>query len=429
MNAIAFTSVKMASSSHRHKSRTAQLRHHSSHDDYHISTHSSPFESYVLTISSSRRPLRQVVSSPRAVRAEVDAPDKGCDRILVLRGRDGWKLAEVAGVGRRFLDNRRRGVYRGAEGVWWEDVGGSIGLWMSERMPVMIVREEDCVIASWSSDGRDLARHIPGTSKSAQSSSSTRKRSSFADLEERLAEELETFANLPEILGDIVFERSVDFLFTSGDDRARIRHQDRGAILQALERNAETSRKKQRNGGHGVTYSQWADLITRLTLQQLLISSTNHTVNLDEEDPSPSKTANERSLDRVTYLGGLLLPLTVVSSILAIEGDYGPEGNNFWVFWVVSGISSLVAVGIIYIDQMRRVDVWVEAVVTGEDVLGVAEMGRSIGIANGEGELRWRKVELGWMGAMKRVSGMERLWPSEGVAFKRPAVMDRMMNV
>jgi hypothetical protein len=86
-------------------------------------------------------------------------------------------------------------------------------------------------------------------------------------------------------------------------------------------------------------------------------------------------------------------------------------------------------VGIIYIDQMRRVDVWVEAVVTGEDMLGVAEMGRSMGITGDEGEMRWRRGELGWKGAMKRVSGMERLWPSEGVSFKRPAVMNRIMDV
>lgn len=62
---------------------------------------------------------------------------------------------------------------------------------------------------------------------------------------------------------------------------------------------------------------------------------------------------------------------------------------------------------------MRRVDVWVEVVVMGDEgVMGVVEMGMRSGR-----ERMWRKGELGWKGVVKRVSGMERWWLSEGVRF------------
>ncbi|MBE3050420.1 hypothetical protein IMZ48_49585, partial [Candidatus Bathyarchaeota archaeon] len=69
---------------------------------------------------------------------------------------------------------------------------------------------------------------------------------------------------------------------------------------------------------------------------------------------------NRNSIDRITYLGGILLPLTVVSGILGIEGRYGPEGRQFWVFWVAAFVSSSICLFIIYLDQLRNLDVWLE---------------------------------------------------------------------
>lgn len=76
---------------------------------------------------------------------------------------------------------------------------------------------------------------------------------------------------------------------------------------------------------------------------------------------------NRRSLDRITYLGGILLPLTVVSGILGIEGRYGPEGTQFWVFWIASFVSSSICLFIIYLDQLRSLDIWFE--VTANDTV------------------------------------------------------------
>ncbi|KAI1311816.1 hypothetical protein F5Y03DRAFT_290153 [Xylaria venustula] len=69
---------------------------------------------------------------------------------------------------------------------------------------------------------------------------------------------------------------------------------------------------------------------------------------------------NQRALNRVAYLGGVLLPFSVVSGILAIEDPYGPGGPQFWIFWAVTVPLTLVTLGVIYADSIRKVQVWVE---------------------------------------------------------------------
>lgn len=81
--------------------------------------------------------------------------------------------------------------------------------------------------------------------------------------------------------------------------------------------------------------------------------------------PSPSSSTaapdeNQRSLNRVTYLGGVLLPFTVVSGILAIDTSFGPGEAQFWVFWAVSAPLALVTLAVIYADSIRKAEVWVE---------------------------------------------------------------------
>ncbi|KAI1351903.1 hypothetical protein F5Y01DRAFT_281488 [Xylaria sp. FL0043] len=79
--------------------------------------------------------------------------------------------------------------------------------------------------------------------------------------------------------------------------------------------------------------------------------------------PASSSTPadeNQRALNRVAYLGGVLLPFSVVSGILAIEEPYGPGGPQFWIFWAVTVPLTLVTLGVIYADSIRKVQVWVE---------------------------------------------------------------------
>ncbi|KAI0799895.1 hypothetical protein GGR55DRAFT_471525 [Xylaria sp. FL0064] len=75
---------------------------------------------------------------------------------------------------------------------------------------------------------------------------------------------------------------------------------------------------------------------------------------------SSTPDENQRALNRVAYLGGVLLPFSVVSGILAIEEPYGPGGPQFWIFWAVTVPLTLVTLGVIYADSIRKVQVWVE---------------------------------------------------------------------
>ncbi|KAK1761398.1 hypothetical protein QBC47DRAFT_369981 [Echria macrotheca] len=80
---------------------------------------------------------------------------------------------------------------------------------------------------------------------------------------------------------------------------------------------------------------------------------------------------SHRALDRISYLGGILIPLPIVSGILSMSDPYGPEGDKFFVFWAVSIPLSVLAVLIIYADTIRKAEVWVE--VAAEHVAAVPE--------------------------------------------------------
>ncbi|TGJ85392.1 hypothetical protein E0Z10_g3341 [Xylaria hypoxylon] len=75
---------------------------------------------------------------------------------------------------------------------------------------------------------------------------------------------------------------------------------------------------------------------------------------------------NQRSLNRVAYLGGVLLPFSVVSGILSIEEPYGPSNSQFWIFWAVTAPLTLITLGVIYADSIRKAQVWVEVAASGK---------------------------------------------------------------
>ncbi|KAI1279759.1 hypothetical protein F5Y07DRAFT_357735 [Xylaria sp. FL0933] len=89
-------------------------------------------------------------------------------------------------------------------------------------------------------------------------------------------------------------------------------------------------------------------------------SSGGNYYNSNGTPSSSTPDENQRALNRVAYLGGVLLPFSVVSGILAIEEPYGPGGPQFWIFWAVTVPLTLVTLGVIYADSIRKVQVWVE---------------------------------------------------------------------
>ncbi|KKY37341.1 putative cysteine protease domain-containing protein [Diaporthe ampelina] len=67
---------------------------------------------------------------------------------------------------------------------------------------------------------------------------------------------------------------------------------------------------------------------------------------------------NQRALDRVTYLGGVLLPFSIVSGVLSMNEGFEPGQPLFWVFWVATIPLALLTVMVIYADKLRQVEVW-----------------------------------------------------------------------
>ncbi|KAI1637101.1 hypothetical protein F4809DRAFT_640858 [Biscogniauxia mediterranea] len=69
---------------------------------------------------------------------------------------------------------------------------------------------------------------------------------------------------------------------------------------------------------------------------------------------------NKRALDRVAYMGGVLLPLSIVSGILSMGDPFGPGGGLFYVFWATAVPLTLVTLLVIYADSIRKAQVWIE---------------------------------------------------------------------
>ncbi|KAK2590151.1 hypothetical protein QQS21_012162 [Conoideocrella luteorostrata] len=274
----------------------------------------------------------------------------------------------------------------------------------------------------------------------SSSSSSSPRRSEMSSFEEDLWETLVSLGgasdtSLEEIFGELIYDRWVDCLAAM---RLETHHWELEQssfwrVMASLEINLDEAKYMSRRGKQldVVAVSAWGDLIQRLQLRIQLRQPTIHAELQRQQHRALSKpeTDNDRSLDRVAYLGGLSLPLMVVASILAIEGDYGPEGGNFWVFWVASFVASVLTVLIIYADQLRSAEVWLEiGDFDDEDELAEeAEEERRFSSrylvqkwADGSRGKTWKKKELGWGGAVKKMSGWYTWRADPRLAFRRP---------
>ncbi|CCC07478.1 hypothetical protein SMACR_02482 [Sordaria macrospora] len=86
-----------------------------------------------------------------------------------------------------------------------------------------------------------------------------------------------------------------------------------------------------------------------------------HRINSRQHGTSDKESAdNRRALERISYLGGILLPFPIVSGILSMEDEYEPGGPKFFIFWAIVIPLSIIACLIIYADIVRKAEVWVE---------------------------------------------------------------------
>lgn len=80
--------------------------------------------------------------------------------------------------------------------------------------------------------------------------------------------------------------------------------------------------------------------------------------NNADDFTATSKHASEQALDRVTYLGAILLPVSVVSGMLSMNDSFQPGARLFWVLWAMSLPLIIFTVLVILIDKERVTEVW-----------------------------------------------------------------------
>ncbi|KAF5024983.1 hypothetical protein F66182_2934 [Fusarium sp. NRRL 66182] len=323
-------------------------------------------------------------------------------------------------------------------------------LMVKERLPILLLDGLPFRISPRtyrpSYTTRTQSNTHPGTAKPAK------RPPRRSGLEDSLWQALIDTRPVEDLVAELIYDawlQKLDSLPPLGSDSVDVQW----IIARALETNADTTRSMERRGEFStVTSADWMYLSERLQRRIQLSVTVALSAQTQKAQDEP-KDANSRSLDRIAYLGGLLLPLTVVSGILSIESSYGPEGSSFWVFWLASGLCSLIALLVIYADQLRTLDVWMEVAAgeildvdynkrfqanrtprrrqyqsSGDPERGEAKLttasdgGVYVVQHRGDGTRgkAWRRSELGWAGAMKKMCGWYRWTGSPGLEFRMP---------
>ncbi|KAJ8064161.1 hypothetical protein OCU04_006513 [Sclerotinia nivalis] len=61
-----------------------------------------------------------------------------------------------------------------------------------------------------------------------------------------------------------------------------------------------------------------------------------------------------QSINRVTYLGGVLLPFSIIAAIFSMGRNFQPGGDQFFIFWVIAIPVCMLTTALIYADSIRR---------------------------------------------------------------------------
>lgn len=61
-----------------------------------------------------------------------------------------------------------------------------------------------------------------------------------------------------------------------------------------------------------------------------------------------------RSLNRIAYMGGLLLPFSIVAGVFSMAPDFAPGGHLFFTYWALTVPIALLMLVIIYADGIRK---------------------------------------------------------------------------
>jgi hypothetical protein len=173
------------------------------------------------------------------------------------------------------------------------------------------------------------------------------------------------------------------------------------------------------------THLPLADQVRLEDWSYLLETLNQRLPDMNALSPSALMTAEtdirtQRSINRITYLGAILLPFSIVAAILTLDGEFAPGMSMFWVYWAVGVPISGLVVLIIYADGIRRLTFgeWEGKEVVVEDDNGgnesVLEYGRP---SRSEKErVIWNSErsrdknmhrEIGWAMAFASISGVD----------------------
>lgn len=280
-----------------------------------------------------------------------------------------------------------------------------VALWVSEGFPPIVFVERPI----WDCRGSPLSKARRGTcATSPRCGEGPRQGIEIQSLDDRIRELLADFQST-ESCGNIMLEDASYNawlgLFEMLDPPAA-EHTTREAtaslywrIMQALEQNKTATSV----GRYSQTRVEWGELLSQVHWRVSLLATTAipssrklaltpastrifasgpklNTLGGNGTLPPgriPGRTdrgvlddENHRALDRISYLGGILIPLPIVSGILSMGDTFGPDGPKFWIFWAASIPLSILAVFIIYADTIRKAEVWVE--VAAEHVAAVS---------------------------------------------------------
>jgi hypothetical protein len=242
----------------------------------------------------------------------------------------------------------------------------------------------------------------------------------ISTLEEVLHESLKDASiigdGLMDILSRLAYDHWVELLEVM-DPAAHAANSDTTSLLlsvmEALEQNADVVGYINRQGRKvEVTYKQWQTLIVRthrrLQLQPILSMPRTHQTQeadipigfrrptrqstfetaaaaaaqaastasqrqVQSQLAAQEKDENQRALNRVAYMGGILIPVSIVSGILSMGDPWGPGQSQFYIFWAVSVPFVAITLLIVYVDIIRKAEVWVEVAV--DNVLAAAPEG------------------------------------------------------
>ncbi|KAM3512283.1 hypothetical protein MY11210_004067 [Beauveria gryllotalpidicola] len=439
---------------------------------------------YVLEWTAPQPHHRHRLDTVDNLRSELlGGPPSGVQQLIVLRGGTvlgadvSEALRSLAGVDGAFIEafTQQGAPYRRPRGGarWWTarypeetttEGGRSVvmrraALWLSSQVPVLLVDtplvgEEEEEAAERKIRRRRkvaaprLTHQDAATRRSALQHGTAAPRrhaasqlaglASIVTLDDELASAIDHAQQqviaLEEMLAELVHDRWTARL-------GALPHDSDAPLLWsyavALERNLDDdnvrrgARQSLRHAGPAA--AAWTELSQRVQLRIQLAAAATATARPPSPPAAAAAAADDpesdtRSLDRIAYLGAALLPVSIVSGVLAIEGRYGPGGAQFWVFWAASVVAVAAAMGFVCLDRLRLAEVWVEmptGIAGGGGGVAAAEEAVAGGfVADGDRIVRaasaWRRERLGWGRAMKKASGYYRMRGARWIRFQKP---------